>query len=163
MKAICLSLLFMSVGVFAEPTVIRDYGGKSSGVPDKAKIAQSVAKMPLMTPNQVLPKAFPLTSSLKPGLLQASKKLGVKSLMRSPFFIVGNDDLSREWIAENKAYLAKIHAEGVVTNIASEQEFNALATFAKPLKLIAIPINEIAQSLGLRVYPVLITNEEIAQ
>lgn len=163
MKVILLALVFMSFGVFAEPIVIRDYGGQASGVPDKTKIAQSVAKMPLMPASQIVPQAFPLKSSLKPGFLEKPKKLDVKRLNRNPFFIVGNDDRSRDWIAENKAYLTKIQAKGLVANIANESEFTSLATFAEPLKLIAIPVDEIAQSLGLRVYPVLITNEEIAQ
>lgn len=163
MKWGLLMLCFMGVAVIAEPIVIRDYGGQASGVPDKATIARSVMNTPLKPVSKIPITIFPLRSTLRSGELTAPTKLANKVHYKNPYFIIGNDERSRDWVAENKEYLVKIHAKGLATNIASEGDFKALEAFVAPLVLAALPIDEFAQSLGLRVYPILITNEEIAQ
>jgi integrating conjugative element protein (TIGR03765 family) len=149
--------------LMAEPIVIRDHGGQDSGVPDKAAIAKQVMGMPIAPVNPKMLNAFPLTSSLRSGTLEKSQPLTNKPLTQQAFFIVGNELRSREWIADNKKYLIKLKAQGLVTNITNDSEFQALVRFAEPLTLNAIPLDEIAESLGLSVYPVLITQEAIAQ
>lgn len=163
MKILFLILTTLAINVFAEPIVIRDYGGKPSGVPDKEKIENSVMQQSIKPLNKAPSVRFPLRSSMHPGVLTTPKRFENKLLNRNPFFVVGNDEQSRDWIDVNKSYLAKINAKGFVTNISSESEYRSLEAFAKPLTLSAIPLDELVQSLGLRVYPVLITNEEIAQ
>lgn len=163
MKMLLAMLIFISVYATGEPLVIRDYGGNPSGVPDKAKITSSLMGQSIKPVDSVPATRFPLKSSLRSGVLDTPKRFENKLLNRNPFFIVGNDERSREWIDSNKAYLAKIGAKGFVANIASEADFKSLESFAKPLRLSVIPLDEVVQSLELRVYPVLITNEEIAQ
>lgn len=163
MKLLFLMLISLAINAIAEPIVIRDYGGKPSGVPDKAKIANSVMHQSIKPLNNAPSVRFPLRSSMRAGVLATPKRFENKLLNRNPFFVVGNDEQSRDWIDANKSYLTKINAKGFVTNIASESEYRSLEAFAKPLTLSAIPLDELVQSLGLRVYPVLITSEEIAQ
>jgi integrating conjugative element protein (TIGR03765 family) len=162
-RLIFVILISIAANAFAEPLVIRDYGGKPSGVPDKAAITNSVMGQPLKSPGKTTSARFPLKSSMRSGVLAATRRFENKLLNRNPIFVVGNDERSRDWISDNKSYLSKINARGFVTNITSENEYRSLQDFAKPLSLSAIPLDELAQSLELRVYPVLITSEEMAQ
>lgn len=156
-------LLVASAYVNGEPIVIRDYGGHASGVPDKKKIAAEILSRPPtvapISPNN----RFPVVSSIGPGELSHARPLTNKSAQRQPLFILGDDERSLDWLSRNKAYLIQIKASGVATNIATVQAYNALVAAAAPLSIVALPVDELAESLGLPVYPVLITREEIAQ
>jgi integrating conjugative element protein (TIGR03765 family) len=146
-----------------EPLVIRDYGGRDSGVPNKnsiAKLAQQYSVKP-----HVIDKAtrYPIRSSLHPGYINRPQALREPIKGVQPFFIIGNDDFSRDWLTKNKTYLQKIGAQGLATNIDSNSIFATLEQLAAPLPLVAVPVDEIATILHLSVYPVLVTGEEIAQ
>lgn len=162
-KLILIVLILIAVDVSAEPIVIRDYGGHSSGVPDKASIAKAIKAKPLKQSKQLSLNKFPVRSTLMSGVLAKPIKFTNKMLIKSPYFILSNDERSLDWYAENKDYLVLIKAKGLATNIDSELEFKKLAEVVSPLTLSAIPLNDLALSLGLSVYPILITNEEIAQ
>ncbi len=163
MKLVFLMLISFAISATAEPIVIRDYGGKSSGVPDRDKIANLVMQQSIKPINNVSSERFPLRSTMRAGVLATPKRFEEKLLNRTPFFVVSNDEQSRNWIDANRSYLSKINAKGFVTNIASENEYRSLEEFAKPLILSAVPVDELVQSLGLKVYPILVTSEEIAQ
>lgn len=146
-----------------EPLVIRDYGGRDSGVPNKnsiTKLAQQYSAKP-----HVIDKAerYPIRSSLHPGYVNKPQALREPVKGVQPFFIIGNDDFSRDWLIKNKTYLQKIGAQGLATNIDSNSIFATLEQLAAPLPLVAVPVDEIATILHLSVYPVLVTGEEIAQ
>jgi integrating conjugative element protein (TIGR03765 family) len=159
-KNIFFMLLFCAwtTGVTsAEPIVIRDYGGRDSGVATQAPN------------NKVRPPAFgdeqryPIHSKLRAGYLSQPQKLREPVKGAQPFFIVSNDGFSRDWLVKNKAYLLKIGAQGLATNLDNKIEFTQLKNLAKPLPLVAVPVDEIANILSVSVYPVLITGEEIAK
>jgi integrating conjugative element protein (TIGR03765 family) len=152
-------LLAASVG--AEPIVIKDYGGRDSGVP---KSNQKVEGLGNYKPVPLDDRTrYPIRSQLRPGYLDKPQKLRQPVKGAQPFFVVGNDSFSRDWIEKNKRYLQKIGAQGLATNIANKNEFDALASLVKPLPLVAVPMDEIAVILNFNVYPVLVTGEEIAQ
>lgn len=155
--------MFTACIASAEPVVIRDYGGRDSGVPGKQeliRLAQQQKATKQMFDENL---RYPIQSGLRPGYLNVPKKLREPVKGAQPFFVVGNDDFSRDWITKNKMYLLKIGAQGLVTNIDSKRLFLELKAFADPLPLVAVPVDEIAEILQFSVYPVLVTGEEIAQ
>jgi integrating conjugative element protein (TIGR03765 family) len=169
-KNIFFMLLFCAwtTGVTsAEPIVIRDYGGRDSGVPTKETLQKTMATQ--APNNKVRPPAFgdeqryPIHSKLRAGYLSQPQKLREPVKGAQPFFIVSNDGFSRDWLVKNKAYLLKIGAQGLATNLDNKIEFTQLKNLAKPLPLVAVPVDEIANILSVSVYPVLITGEEIAK
>lgn len=155
-----------SSAVAAEPIVIRDYGGRDSGVPDiiGAKLS---AQRKAVSPSRPLifddTARYPMQSNLRPGYIDQPQRLQKPVIAARPFFIIGSDPFSRDWLEKNKAYLNKIGAQGLATNINNREVFEEMELLAAPLSLIALPVDEIAEILQLSVYPVLVTGEEIAQ
>lgn len=80
-----------------------------------------------------------------------------------PFFIVGADNQSAQWLLANRMHLANIHAQGFVTNVKSQADVETLQEYTEDLTIHAIPIDEIAERFDLTRYPVLITQKEILQ
>ncbi len=156
-------LILMGQAVCAEPIVIRDYGGRDSGVPTKESMMQLAREMPAKPQAFDDTARYPIRSSLRPGYLDQPQKLRNPVKGVQPFFIISNDEFSRDWLEKNKHYLVKIGAQGLATNINNKSIFLELEKLAKPLPLVALPVDEIAQILTIEVYPVLVTGEEIAQ
>ncbi|MBL5862111.1 integrating conjugative element protein [Serratia fonticola] len=92
----------------------------------------------LLTPGTVTPRAIQA-----PGL--------------SPLFIVGDDPLSHAWLKQHRERLRAIHATGLVVQIDSLAALEALRRIAPELTLAPVSGDELAQRLGLRHYPALIT------
>lgn len=157
-----VSALCLSVFCNAEPIVIKDYGGRVSGVPD-IELIKRTTTVNAQRPSVGVLKNFPVRSELSPGYLDTPITLQTPQPMAEPFFIIGDDEFSRDWIKKNKAYLVEINAQGLATNIDSEAVLKELKAWVHPLDIIAIPIDDIAQALNINVYPVLITGKEIAQ
>jgi integrating conjugative element protein (TIGR03765 family) len=153
----------MSHVASAEPVVIRDYGGRDSGVPTLESMMEKNQQVPLK--QQAFDEAarYPIRSMMRPGYLDQPQPLRTPQTGAQPFFMIGNDAFSRDWLDKNKAYLVKIGAQGLATNINSIAIFVELEKLADPLPLVAVPVDEIAETLNLQVYPVLVTGEEIAQ
>ena len=156
-------LLLMTSIASAEPIVIRDYGGRDSGVPNKESMMQLARETPAKPQAFDDAARYPIRSSLRTGYLDQPQKLRNPVKGVQPFFIIGNDEFSRDWLEKNKHYLVKIGAQGLATNINNKSIFLELEKLAKPLPLVALPVDEIAQILAIQVYPVLVTGEEIAQ
>lgn len=156
-----VGLLCVAQQSLAEPVVIADYGGRASGVPNKSML--SSLEKPIQRPPVGILKNYPVRSSLRPGYLNEAIPLETPQPKAKPFFIVSNDEFSRDWIDKNKEYLLEIHAQGLATNINNEAELNDLKQWAAPLAVMAIPVDEIAEVLNIQVYPVLVTGKEIAQ
>jgi len=147
----------------AEPLVIRDYGGRDSGVPSMVEQEKKAQHEKYSTQPFDDAARYPIVSVLRPGYLDKSQALPNPVKGAKPFFIVGNDVFSRDWLEKNKAYLQKLGAQGLATNIDTQNTFKQLEVMARPLPLVAVPIDELVTVLHLSVYPVLVTGEEIAQ
>lgn len=161
LAAIGMPVLIVSAWCHAEPIVISDYGGRASGVPNQEMVRKIQGQMPQRSVGVL--KVYPVLSGMRPGYIDEPIPLQVPQPKAKPFFIVGNDEFSRDWIEKNKEYLLEIRAQGLATNIESEAVLKDLQAWAHPLDVIAIPVDEIAEVLNINVYPVLITGEEIAQ
>lgn len=75
----------------------------------------------------------------------------------TPVFLIGDDERSRAWLLEHKAALNEISAIGLVVNVGSVEALAGLRRLAPELTMSPVSGDDLAQRLGLRHYPVLIT------
>ncbi len=80
-----------------------------------------------------------------------------------PFFLVGADALSREWLATNRERLLVIGAVGMLVEADTIDDVQAIAEIAGGLPILPASATDIASALGLRHYPVLISRHGIEQ
>lgn len=81
----------------------------------------------------------------------------------TPVFLVGDDERSRLWLQERKTALHEIGAIGLVVNVGSAEALAALRKLTPDLTLSPVSGDDLAQRLGLKHYPVLITASGIEQ
>lgn len=163
---IAAGALALSLQLSAEPIVIKDYGNtRPSGIPSAEDIRKLAKKMQVPTSELVSFDAyvFPVVSEqMRLGKLQAPIKHGKEHI--DPFFILGADSTSRDWLMKNKAYLVKQGiTRGLLTNVPNGDAYRELSNIAKPLNLYVLNTDEIAEVFGVSVYPIVITHEEIQQ
>ncbi len=80
-----------------------------------------------------------------------------------PFFIVGDDARSHDWLRQRAAHLRELGAMGLVVNVNSTSGLAALRALAPDLTLAPTPGDDLAARLGLHHYPALITATGIEQ
>lgn len=80
-----------------------------------------------------------------------------------PFFLIGDDDLSHTWLRQHAATLREHDAVGLVVNVGTSEGLAQLRLLAPGLPLAPVSADELADRLGLRHYPVLITSTGIEQ
>lgn len=169
--AITLSMSWTITPSFAEPVpliVVDDKGG-TSALPyyQVLKLPQRTAKQSPIeipkTPTKPFSEAdmLPVESAqLTPGVVQR-RAIEAPGLM--PFFLVGDDDLSRSWLHEREPYLRELNAVGLVVNVSSMEALMALRQKVPGLSLAPVSGDDLAERLSLRHYPVLITATGIEQ
>lgn len=147
--------------------VVRDSGGVPAAPYYKAMSLQangggSIPASPTPIPQQVAPlprapesQALSVRSTrMTPGDV-APRPLNMPGLQ--PFFLVGDDDISRGWLARHIAELRELHAVGFVVEVQSIDALNSLRRQAYGVTLSPVSGDDIAQRLNLDHYPVLIT------
>ncbi len=75
----------------------------------------------------------------------------------TPLFLVGDDDRSRAWLRQRRAALTELRAVGMVVNVATPEALAALRKLVPGITLAPASGDDVAQRLGVRHYPVLIT------
>ena len=75
----------------------------------------------------------------------------------TPLFLVGDDDRSRAWLKQRGKDLQALRAVGLVVNVATPEALAALRRLAPGLVLLPVSGDDLAQRLGIKHYPVLIT------
>lgn len=75
----------------------------------------------------------------------------------TPLFLVGDDDRSRTWLKQRRTALQELRAVGLVVTVASPEALASLRRLAPGLTLAPASGDDLAQRLGIRHYPVLIT------
>ena len=108
-------------------------------------------------PGRILPIRSP---GLTPGRVA---RRDIKRPFARPFFLIGSDDLSREWFGTHRDRLAKIGAVGMLIEAETLGDLRAIATIADGLPILPASASDIAEALGLSHYPVLITKDGIEQ
>ena len=108
-----------------------------------------------------LERLLPIRSpALTPG------RVGPQSIKRPfarPFFLIGSDAFSREWLRAHRDRLAEIGAVGMLVEAQTLDDLRAIAAIAERLPILPASANDIAEALGLSHYPVLVTKDGIEQ
>ncbi|MEF9676516.1 integrating conjugative element protein [Pectobacterium aroidearum] len=152
------------------PIVVKDLGGasalpyyealslqaRSPGTPRPPIALPSVQVNPA-TEADMLPVRSP---KLTPGTV-ARRIIDAPGLQ--PFFLVGDDEASHVWLQRQGASLRERGAVGLVVNVETEDGLVRLRAAAPGLQLAPVAADDLAERLGLRHYPVLITSTGIEQ
>jgi integrating conjugative element protein (TIGR03765 family) len=80
-----------------------------------------------------------------------------------PFFLIGSDALSRQWLLEHRARLKEIGAVGMLIQADTQDDLRAIAELATGLSVMPASGSDIAKALGISRYPVLISPRGIEQ
>lgn len=80
-----------------------------------------------------------------------------------PFFMVGDDDLSKKWLEERSEALSAMGAVGMVVDVETSAALSQLRAIVPTLTLLPTPGDDVAGRLGLDHYPVLVTDKSIEQ
>lgn len=80
-----------------------------------------------------------------------------------PFFLIGSDSLSRQWLAQHAERLEEIGAVGMLVQAEAVGDLHAIARLAVGLPIQPGSADDIAEVLGIEHYPVLITSTGIEQ
>ena len=80
-----------------------------------------------------------------------------------PFFLIGSDNFSRQWLLEHRERLKEIGALGMLVQVDTMDDLQAIAELAAGLSVMPASASDIAKALGLSHYPVLITPHGIEQ
>lgn len=163
-----LSLIIASVysqSVIAQPTIIADLGGESA-----VRFYESI--QPVHSPDA------PKHNNAVPGQLSEAQLLPVISHKFSvgkvnhqamnlpgitPFFLVGYDDTSIHWLKSNRDKLLQLQATGLVINVKTEAELQALRDILPELSLMPAPADTLSERMGINHYPLLLTSDGIYQ
>ncbi|MBN2701037.1 MAG: integrating conjugative element protein [Methylothermaceae bacterium] len=147
-----------------EPAVLLDDGGEPLpySIPSSASLP-SPARPPNPNPN-LDDRLFPVhTSNMTPGAVKGRRLRFPNGWRGRPLFVVGDDPRSLRWLKRHYRRLAELGAGGLVTEVESMDRFLALARAFPALRLTPAPADMIAETYGLRHYPVLISREFVEQ
>ena len=107
---------------------------------------------------------FPIiTKEMSVGRVAEEEGRDIKYAAASrPFFIVGYDAVSIDWLKANSELLIKRNAIGYVANVRNMAEMNYLARLLED-KVMLLPMNvsEIARELNIQHYPFYIDNKGV--
>ena len=153
-------------------TVVADHGGrparpyfvaiKGSGVEEDEGYISSAGQAALPTSPYGEQDMLPVTSErVTPGAVMPRRLKFPAGF--TPIFLIGDDALSRQWLAQRGRALRSINAVGLVVQVKSQQGLEALRAAAQGLELRPVSGDGLAERLGLRHYPVLIGPRGIEQ
>jgi integrating conjugative element protein (TIGR03765 family) len=152
-------------GAKAELTVIYDTGTASpiSGFVKAPRLAvpEGLPDINLQTGDGFAAHLFPVhTPELTPGDFNPQ---ATQLLLPQPFFIIGCDARSRQWLGRYQGRLAQIGAVGLVVEADSLAEFQDLSSLANGLRLSPVQGSQLAKQLGISHYPALVSASRIEQ
>ena len=149
-------------------TVIYDSGDTQPIAPflDAFESAETTApQRPAIQPPQLgaadLASLLPIRS---PGLTRGpvQPKTHDRPFAR-PFFLIGSDALSRQWLLKHRDRLKEIGAVGMLVQADTLDDLQAIAELAAGLSVMPASGSDIAKALGVSHYPVLITRHGFEQ
>lgn len=154
-----------------EPLIVVDDRGGASALPYYEVLnlkprGNGAARSPIPMPQVLATPAdeaamLPVRSAkLTPGTV--ARRVIEASGLR-PFVIIGDDKASRDWLQRHAASLHERGAVGLVVNVETAQALARLRTLAPGVLLAPVAGDDLAERLGLRHYPALITATGIEQ
>jgi len=170
--AILASLLAAPLLAFGALTVIYDSGTTYPLAPFLAVFDEEPNQGNRSQASPVLPTPPPLGAAdlerilpiQSPGLMPGRvEPRAVQRPFTRPFFLIGADSFSREWLATHRDRLAEIGAVGMLVEAETLEDLRAIAAIAEGLPILPASANDIAEALGLSHYPVLITKDGLEQ
>jgi integrating conjugative element protein (TIGR03765 family) len=110
-------------------------------------------------------RLLPIRSpGLTPGLVTRRQvKLSDPIQFPRPFFLIGSDLRSREWLATHRDRLKQLGAVGMLVQAETVEDLEATARIAEGLPILPASATDIARALGLEHFPVLVSRRGIEQ
>ena len=167
-KVMVLGCLLVPVMAWAELTVIYD-SGHTQPIAPFFEVFESTDGLPPQSPPPAKPslgaadpKAWlPIQSpGLTPGLVQA--RAHDRPFTR-PFFLIGSDTRSRQWLQAHRDRLKEIGAVGMLVQAETVDDLRTIVRLADGLSILPASGSDIAKALGVSHYPVLISAHGIEQ
>ncbi len=163
-----VSLSLAPVTAQAELTVIYDSGNTQPIAPflevfesaDDISQQSPVPKTPQLgaaDPEAWLPIQSP---GLTPGFVQARSH---ERPFARPFFLIGSDRRSRQWLNNHRDRLKEIGAVGMLVQADTREDLQATANLSGGLSIMPASASDIAKALRISHYPVLISAHGIEQ
>ena len=152
----------------AELTVIYDSGNTQPIAPfldvfESADETPQQSPVPIQTqlgaadPEAWLPIQSP---GLTPGPVQARSQ---DRPFARPFFLIGSDARSLQWLQTHRDRLKAIGAVGMLVQADTQNDLRTIADLADGLSILPASASDIAKALGISHYPVLISAHSIEQ
>ncbi|MFS2068387.1 integrating conjugative element protein [Pseudomonas sp. CT11-2] len=151
----CYSILFLAPLVHAELAVVENFAQLNDGVPSHRAIHADLS-IPL-DETWLLPVR---SSQLSPGQV-ASRRLEMPGL--KPFFLVGDDPQSLDWLRQRAAELQAMGAVGLAVEVADIDGLSRIRAAAPGLNILPVNGNDIAIRLQIEHYPFLVTATSLEQ
>ena len=167
-KVLVMSCLLVPVMAQADLTVIHDSGNTQpiasflevfqtqDGLPQQSQIPTS-PQFGAADPKAWLPIQSP---GLTPGPVQA--RAHDRPFTR-PFFLIGSDSRSRQWLQTHRDRLKEIGAVGMLVQAETMDDLRTIARLADGLSILPASGSDIAKALSVSHYPVLISAHGIEQ
>ncbi|UOB57160.1 integrating conjugative element protein [Burkholderia pyrrocinia] len=146
----------------ATPLIVVEDRGSTSALPYYEALAPQPEATPTPSGNVTMPQRasdadmLPVRSTrLTPGV-EPHRTIEAPGLQ--PLFLIGDDARSRAWLKQRLPALRKLNAVGLIVNVEHAAALQVLRGLAPDLQLSPVSGDDLAQRLGLRHYPVLITS-----
>ena len=167
-KRVAIAWLCVPVVAQAELPVIYDSGDTQPIAPFlevfesadeiiQQGIAPTTPQLGAADPEAWLPIQSP---GLMPGSVQARSH---DRPFARPFFLIGSDMRSRQWLQDHRDQLKAIGAVGMLVQADTLDDLRTIAELADGLSILPASASDIANALGISHYPVLISTHAIEQ
>ena len=168
----CLPLFALSITLaWAAPEVIYDSGYTRPLWPYLESVTVKQAATEVVAPSA---KGFDRSALLPIQTLEmAPAKLSRQALTKElrqqlshlsrPLFLLGTDPFSQQWLRQYRSQLLAIGAVGMLVDVTTITDLQRIEALGKGLTIIPASASTLAQTLGLRHYPVLISRQGIEQ
>ena len=160
-------MLLLPVLAWAEVTVIFDNGHTRSLAPYLEILESSERSAIQPTTNDPrlgaaeIQALLPIRSpGLSPGPVQSRAH---NRPFARPFFLIGSDPKSRQWLITHRERLKAIGAVGMLVQADTLEDLQATARLSAGLPIMPASAADIATALGISHYPVLVTAQGIEQ
>ncbi|WP_269495602.1 integrating conjugative element protein [Castellaniella sp. S9] len=155
----------------AEPLIVVDDHGGVSALPYYEALNLQPRTGAVQRPPIPIPQIPPSMDAEAQMLPVRSAKLTPGAVARrvieaaglQPFFLIGDDEVSQAWLRRHAVSLRERSAAGLVVNVETAQGLERLRALAPGLQLWPVSADDLADRLGLRHYPALITATGIEQ
>lgn len=148
--------------------VIHDSGATIPTVPYFVNMQASVDdakqrnEQPVKMPKSIVDGILPIrTPEMSPGTVEA--RAVNLPMIPAPFFIIGSDQRSKQWLVRYREKLVQLGAVGMLVQAETEQDLKDIADIALDLRVAPVNGAGVAKNLGLKHYPVLVSWQVIEQ